>query len=81
MMLFWGVKLGGWPGILTLFLGVMKAKYFRHENFLDASLGYSCSYSWKSIWSVKALIKEGFISRVGDGASIDIWEDSWICGD
>lgn len=51
----------------SLFARVMKAKYYPQCDFLQASLGVSCTYSWKSIWSSKALLKEGSIWRVGNG--------------
>lgn len=43
---------------------VLKAKYFTNSDFLESSLGYACSFSWKSIWSSKALVKEGLLWRV-----------------
>ena len=33
----------------SLLARVMKAKYYPHCDFLEASLGHSCSYSWSSI--------------------------------
>ncbi|XP_048492142.1 uncharacterized protein LOC125493157 [Beta vulgaris subsp. vulgaris] len=57
---------------------VMKAKYYPSCDFIDASLGYSNSYSWRSIWSAKALVKEGLVWRVGDGENINIWEAPWL---
>ena len=62
----------------TLFGRVMKAKYFPNGDFLDASLGYSSSYSWRSIWSSKSLLKEGLVWRVGNGVNIKLWEDPWV---
>ena len=44
-------------------------------------MGYSCSYSQKSIWSSKALIKEGCIWRVGSGENIGVWSDPWVATD
>lgn len=38
----------------------------------------NCSYSWKSVWSAKALVKEGMIWRVGNGANIHIWSAPWV---
>lgn len=35
----------------------------------------------KSIWSSKALIKEGLLWRVGDGRRIHIWDDPWLLDD
>lgn len=57
---------------------VMKSKYYPNCNFLEASLGYNCSFSWKSIWSSKALVKEGTLWSVGNGINIDIWRDRWV---
>ena len=62
----------------SLFARVMKAKYYPHCDFLESSLGYSGSYSWSSIWSSKALIKEGVVWRIGNGSQVKIWEDPWI---
>lgn len=56
----------------------MKAKYYHRSSFLDAPLGYSPSFSWKGIWSAKALVKEGMIWRVGNGTKINVWRDPWI---
>lgn len=57
---------------------VMKAKYYPNSSFLEASLGYSSSYSWLGVWSSKALVKEGLIWRVGNGSNINIWRDPWV---
>ncbi|XP_048501337.1 uncharacterized protein LOC125497714 [Beta vulgaris subsp. vulgaris] len=62
----------------SLLSRVMKAKYFPSCDFIDASLSYSGSYSWRSIWSAKALVKEGLIWRVGNGVDINIWEAPWL---
>ena len=59
----------------------MQAKYCPNRSFLVASLGYAGSYSWSSIWSAKALIKEGVFLRVGDGESVNIWSDPWLIGE
>lgn len=65
----------------SLFGWVMKAKYFPNCNFLAASMGYSCSYSWKSVWSSKALLKQGCIWRVVSGEKIRVWSNSWVASD
>lgn len=59
----------------------MKAKYFSHCDYLDAPLEYSFSYSWKSIWSSKALIKEGCLWCIGNGEKIGVWSEPWVMGD
>lgn len=56
----------------SLFSRVMKAKYYPNCAFLEAPLGLSCRYSWSSIWSSKALIKEGVVWRVRNGTQVNI---------
>lgn len=45
---------------------------------MNASLGLNGSYSWRSIWGLKALLKEGLIWLVGDGSKINIFTDPWL---
>lgn len=59
----------------SLLSRVMKAKYYLRCDVLNARLGYSNSYSWRSIWSAKSLVKEGIMRRVGSGRDINIWRD------
>ncbi|XP_052486336.1 uncharacterized protein LOC128041067 [Gossypium raimondii] len=56
---------------------VFKAKYFSDDNFLNSSLGNSCSYVWKSIWAAKDLLTKGHCWRVGTSTNISI-NDAWI---
>lgn len=39
------------------------------------------NFVWRSIWGGKALLLEGLKWRVGDGRSINVWEDAWLPGD
>ncbi|XP_021750437.1 uncharacterized protein LOC110716111 [Chenopodium quinoa] len=57
---------------------VFKAKYYPHSDFLDSYLGYAGSYSWRSIWSSKAIVKEGVLWKVGNGRNINLWSDPWV---
>jgi hypothetical protein len=45
---------------------------------LDAKLGHSPSYTWRSIWSTIPLLTLGYRWRIGDGKSINVWSDPWI---
>jgi hypothetical protein len=36
------------------------------------------SYSWRSILKGIQLLKEGVIKKVGDGCSINVWQDPWV---
>ncbi|XP_057251673.1 uncharacterized mitochondrial protein AtMg00310-like [Beta vulgaris subsp. vulgaris] len=62
----------------SLLSRVMSAKYYPHGDVCQARLGYSHSYSWRSIWGAKSLVLEGLIWRVGDGTKIDIWSAPWV---
>lgn len=57
---------------------IFKAKYFKDSNFLDAKLGSSPSFVWRSILHSQAIIKANCRWRVGNGNSIRIWEDPWL---
>lgn len=41
-------------------------------------MGYKQSYSWRSIWNSRSLLKVGLVWRVGNGDSNKIWNDKWI---
>ena len=56
----------------------MKAKYFRHVDFLQAPTYKSTSYGWRSILQARSLLQEGIKWIVGDGSKIRVWEDNWI---
>ncbi|KAL5565119.1 hypothetical protein UlMin_028283 [Ulmus minor] len=71
----------GW-NILTaqnsLCLSVLRARYLQHSQFFEASSKAGHSNFWKSILSLKELIREGACYVVGDGCSIDPWKDPWV---
>ena len=62
----------------TLLHSVLKARYFKNSDFFAALRGFDPSYSWRSIWGAKSLLLEGLKWRVGNGESINVWEDSWF---
>ena len=66
---------------LSLLHQVLKARYYRGVEFLEARRGYNPSFTWRSIWGSKALLLEGLKWRVGNGERISVWEDAWIIGD
>ena len=57
---------------------VLKAKYFPYGDILNASLGSSPFYTWRSIFHSLEVIKKGTRWRVGNGRLIHIWEDKWL---
>lgn len=61
----------------TLVSQVLKSKYFKNDEVLDAQAGRQPSYLWSSIFSSIDLVKEGLYWRVGDRQTINIWIDKW----
>lgn len=62
----------------SLVAQVLKAKHFPTSDFLNAQLGNSPFYSWRSIYSSLEIIKKRTRWRVGNGKLIHIWEDRWL---
>lgn len=62
----------------TLCAKVFKAKYYPNSSLLHCRIRGRISYTWSSIVSGIKLLREGIIWRVGNGASIDIWQDPWL---
>jgi ribonuclease HI len=57
---------------------VMKAKYYPNSSLLQAEEMSGISYAWRSILKGIELLKKGIIKRVGDGTTINIWDDPWL---
>jgi len=52
---------------------------FPRTNFLNATLGYNPSHTWRSILQARMeVIDHAGLWRVGDGQSIQIWGDNWL---
>ncbi|PNX59084.1 hypothetical protein L195_g051236, partial [Trifolium pratense] len=56
----------------------LKAKYYPTTDILHSQPGKNTSYAWQSIHQAIRIIKKGSCWKVGDGRSIDIWEDNWV---
>lgn len=59
----------------SLLSRVFQVKYYPRSSFLIPWL--RGQFSWKNIWSVKSLLKEGLIWRIRDGSSVNVLDDSW----
>lgn len=57
---------------------VFKAKYYPNCNFLEAELGHSPSYVWRSVLESQYLLKKGARWRVGDGSCINVLGQPWL---
>lgn len=62
----------------SLLATMLKARYFKNSEFLNAYCGFDPRYSWRSIWGSKSLLMEGLCWRVDNEMSIKVWEDSWL---
>lgn len=64
---------------LDLFVSrLLKARYFPSCDLLKAKVGHRPSYVWRSIWSCLWVIEKGCRWIVGNGNSINIWDDPWL---
>ena len=59
---------------------VLKAKYYPHQSFLEASIKGNVSYIFRSICEAKEGLLTGMMWRVGTSANIQIWKDRWLQG-
>ncbi|GAA0153793.1 hypothetical protein LIER_11950 [Lithospermum erythrorhizon] len=57
---------------------VFKAKYFSDEDYWTASMGPKSSFTWRSLISVRNIMKQAIRWKTGDGKTIRIWEDNWL---
>ncbi|KAL5794878.1 hypothetical protein ACOSP7_003472 [Xanthoceras sorbifolium] len=57
---------------------VLKAKYFRQEDFLSVSLKQGSSHLWRSLVWGRSLLVKGLRWRVGNGKDIRAFQDPWI---
>ncbi|CAH9089844.1 unnamed protein product [Cuscuta epithymum] len=57
---------------------VYKARYFPKGDFLSAKIGNNPSFIWRSLFQTQDIIREGYKWRVGNGKSINIWDDPWL---
>jgi hypothetical protein len=57
---------------------ILRAKYYPDGDILKAGPKAGSSFTWQSILAGITTFKRGYIWRVGDGASINIWSDPWI---
>ena len=62
----------------SLVAKVLKSRYFPSGDILNAKLGNSPSYSWRSIHSSLNVIRMRTRWRVGNGKLIHIWDDKWL---
>lgn len=71
----------GWRLLVSpkcLMARVLKSKYFRDCDFMEARLGSNPSWVWRSIWEGRRILKGGLRWSIGNGSSVRIDEDPWV---
>uniref|UniRef100_A0A803Q893 Reverse transcriptase domain-containing protein n=1 Tax=Cannabis sativa TaxID=3483 RepID=A0A803Q893_CANSA len=62
----------------SLVCQILKAKYFKRNDFLHAATGHSPSFCWRSILWGRDLLIKGLIWKIGDGTLVNISESNWL---
>jgi hypothetical protein len=57
---------------------VLRSKYYPDDDILKAGPKAGSSFTWQNIVAGITTFKRGYVWRVGDGESIDIWSEPWI---
>ncbi|KAM1807212.1 hypothetical protein ACFX11_030258 [Malus domestica] len=62
----------------SLIARMLKARYFKDSNFMEAQLGSYPSYTWRSLVWGRVLLHYGSRWRIGNGQAIRVYDDAWI---
>ena len=57
---------------------MLKAKYFKHISFIEAKLGSSPLFVWRSILWDKLVLHKGLRWRIRNGRQVPIFRSNWI---
>ncbi|XP_024045337.1 uncharacterized mitochondrial protein AtMg00310-like [Citrus sinensis] len=57
---------------------VMKARYFKHVDFMEAGLGSKPSFIWRSIMWGRQVIQNGARWKVGNGQKVKVYSSNWL---
>lgn len=71
----------GWKFLSSpdaLMARVFKAKYYPRRDFLQSELGSNPCHCWRSIWSSRVILNEGYRWQIGDGSTIPILGQPWL---
>ncbi|XP_074336620.1 uncharacterized protein LOC141673779 [Apium graveolens] len=71
----------GWRILInpdSLVARLYKARYFENTDFLNATLGHSPSFIWRSILEAKNVVAAGVRWRIGTGTNVKISGQPWL---
>lgn len=63
----------------SLWAKTLKSKYLKHHSLQSWPSNRPASHTWRSIIHTREILKEGTKWSIGDGNSVDLWND-WWCG-
>ncbi|KAL0000486.1 hypothetical protein SO802_014267 [Lithocarpus litseifolius] len=62
----------------SLCMQILRAKYKVKHDWLRSDPPKSASPIWRAIENAKKIIVKGACYLIGDGTSIDVWQDPWV---
>lgn len=57
---------------------VLRVKYYQRTSIFQCKVAKNASWIWQSFMGARDLIETSTRKQVGNGKSINIWEDSWV---
>lgn len=63
----------------SLWVKILKSKYLKHNSLQSWPSNRAASHVWRSITHIRDILQEGTKWTIGDGSSVDLWND-WWCG-
>uniref|UniRef100_A0A803P208 Reverse transcriptase zinc-binding domain-containing protein n=1 Tax=Cannabis sativa TaxID=3483 RepID=A0A803P208_CANSA len=67
-----------WSNPDSLLHSLLKARYFKSTDFLQAPTGHNPSFTWRSLQWGSQLLKKGLIWKICTGSNIPISASNWI---
>ncbi|XP_030478322.2 uncharacterized protein LOC115695396 [Cannabis sativa] len=67
-----------WNDRNSLLHSVLKARYFKNSDFMNAPSGHNSSFTWRSILWGRHLLQKGLVWKIGTGTSIPLSAPNWI---
>ena len=64
-----------------LWAQVLEAKYFLTTNLFDSICNPQCLHIWTALYEGMQWPQSGMKWIVGDGQTINVWQDNWLFGD
>ena len=62
----------------SLCMSLLRAKYKVRQGWLYANRLKIYSPIWKAIMDTKSIIVKGACYQLGDGSSVNVWNDPWV---